>query len=118
MRHDWCPPLRGAQALPVHLERREVLVPPTAEECICPGCGEQKTPMGEEVSQRLELEPARFCVRVEKRPKLACQRCKEGVACAPAGEAPLPGALPLLAGRPGPPALNRAPISKDWPSAL
>jgi transposase len=87
-------PLRGAQALPAHLERREVLVPPEAEECICPGCGEQRTPMGEEVSQRLELEPARFYVRVEKRPKLTCQRCKEGVACAPAGEAPLPGALP------------------------
>ena len=88
------PPLRGAQALPAHLERREVVVPPAAEECICPGCGEQRKPMGEEVSQRLELEPARFYVRVEKRPKLACQRCKEGVAAAPAGEAPLPGALP------------------------
>jgi transposase len=87
-------PLRGAQALPAHLERREVLVPPTAEECICPGCGEQRKPMGEEVSQRLELEPARFYVRVEKRPKLGCQRCKEGVAAAPAGETPLPGALP------------------------
>ena len=50
--------------------------------------------MGEEVSQRLELEPLRFFVRVEKRPKLGCQRCKEGVAAAPAGETPLPGALP------------------------
>jgi transposase len=88
------PPVRGAQALPAHLERREVLVQPTAEECLCPGCGQQRTPMGEEVSQRLELEPARFYVRLEKRPKLACQRCKEGVAAAPAGEAPLPGALP------------------------
>ncbi|MCY1074964.1 IS66 family transposase [Archangium lansingense] len=87
-------PLRGAQALPAHLERREVLVQPAAEECVCPGCGEQRQPMGEEVSQRLELEPARFYVRVEKRPKLGCQRCKEGVAAAPAGEAPLPGALP------------------------
>jgi transposase len=88
------PPLRGAQALPAHLERREVVVAPTAEECLCPGCGQQRKPLGEEVSQRLELEPARFYVRVEKRPKLACQRCKEGVAAAPAGEAPLPGALP------------------------
>jgi transposase len=88
------PASRGAQALPAHLERREVLVPPAAEECICPGCGEQRQPLGEEVSQRLELEPARFYVRVEKRPKLACQSCKEGVAAAPAGETPLPGALP------------------------
>jgi hypothetical protein len=27
------PLVRGAQALPAHLERREVLVPPAAEEC-------------------------------------------------------------------------------------
>jgi transposase len=88
------PSVRGAQALPAHLERREVVVQPTAEECLCPECGEQRQSIGQEVSQRLELEPARFFVRVEKRPKLACPRCKEGVATAPAGETPLPGALP------------------------
>nr|WP_225414457.1 IS66 family transposase [Stigmatella hybrida] len=85
---------RGAQALPTHLERREVVVPVPPEQSACPGCGQQRTPMGEEVSQRLELEPARFFVQVEKRPKLSCTRCKEGVVCAPASEAPLPGALP------------------------
>jgi transposase len=88
------PPLRGAKALPAHLERREVVVQPSAEECTCPECGEQRKSIGEDVSHRLELEPARFYVQVEKRPKLACPRCKEGVASAPAGEAPLPGALP------------------------
>jgi len=88
------PPLRGAKALPAHLERREVVVQPSAEECTCPECGEPRKAFGEEVSQRLELEPARFYVRVEKRPKLSCARCKQGVAAAPAGEAPLPGALP------------------------
>ncbi|EAU64518.1 transposase and inactivated derivative [Stigmatella aurantiaca DW4/3-1] len=85
---------RGAQALPAHLERREVVVPVPPEQRACPSCGQQRTPMGEEVSQRLELEPARFFVQVEKRPKLSCTRCKEGVVCAPAAEAPLPGALP------------------------
>ncbi|MCP3143734.1 IS66 family transposase [Pyxidicoccus xibeiensis] len=88
------PPLRGAKALPAHLERREVVLQPSAEECTCPECGEPRKAFGEEVSQRLELEPARFYVRVEKRPKLSCSRCKEGVATAPASEAPLPGALP------------------------
>ena len=88
------PPLRGAKALPAHLERREVVVRPSAEECTCPECGEQRKSIGEEVSQRLELEPARFYVQVERRPKLACLRCKQGVATAPASEAPLPGALP------------------------
>jgi transposase len=98
--------LRGAKALPAHLERRETVLMPPPEECTCPSCGEERKPIGEEVSERLELEPARFYVQVERRPKLACGRCKEGVACASAGEAPLPGALPgpgllaqLLAGK-------------------
>jgi transposase len=85
---------RGAQALPAHLERREVVIPVAPELRACPCCGEERTPMGEEVSQRLELEPARFFVLVEKRPKLSCAKCKEGVVSAPAAETPLPGALP------------------------
>jgi transposase len=67
---------------------------PEAEECACPNCGEKREAIGAEVSQRLELEPARFFVLVEKRPKFACGRCKEGVVSTPAGETPLPGALP------------------------
>jgi transposase len=85
---------RGAKALPEHLERREVVVPVPPEQSTCPCCGQERTPIGEEVSQRLELEPARFFVLVEKRPKLSCAKCKEGVVSAPASEAPLPGALP------------------------
>jgi len=88
------PPLRGAKALPAHLERREVSVAPSPEECTCPGCGQPRKALGEDVSHRLELEPARFYVQVEKRQKLACPRCKEGVTVAPASETPLPGALP------------------------
>jgi transposase len=86
--------LRGAQALPAHLERREVVIPVAPEHLACPCCGEERTSMGEELSQRLDLEPARFFVLVEKRPKLSCARCKEGVVSAPASETPLPGALP------------------------
>jgi len=88
------PPLRGAKALPSHLERRVVQVAPSPEECTCPGCGQPRKALGEDVSHRLELEPARFYVQVEKRPKLACPRCKQGVTVAPASETPLPGALP------------------------
>ena len=85
---------RGAKALPAHLERREVVVPVPPEQSTCPCCGLERTPIGEEISQRLELEPARFFVLVEKRPKLSCAKCKEGVVSAPASETPLPGALP------------------------
>ncbi|EAU64968.1 IS66 family transposase [Stigmatella aurantiaca] len=88
------PALRGAKALPEHLERREVELKPSDEECTCPDCGKPRKVIGEDVSHRLELEPARFSMRVEKRPRLACPRCREGVAVAPASQAPLPGALP------------------------
>jgi len=88
------PALRGAKALPEHLERREVELKPSDEECTCPDCGKPRKVIGEDVSHRLELEPARFYMRVEKRPRLACPRCREGVAVAPASQAPLPGALP------------------------
>ncbi|HYO71214.1 MAG TPA: hypothetical protein VEU33_34550, partial [Archangium sp.] len=47
------PLLRGAQALPAHLERREVLVQPADEECICPGCGERRKPIGEKAPRFL-----------------------------------------------------------------
>jgi hypothetical protein len=45
------------------------------------------------------LEPARVYVQVKKRPKLACPRCKQGVAVAPASDAPLPEAPGLMRSR-------------------
>jgi transposase len=71
------------QALPAHLPRIEQIIECTAEECVCGGCGGQKIVIGYEQSEQLDVEPAKYFVRVVKREKRACKRCEErGVTCA------------------------------------
>lgn len=74
----------GRQSLPPDLPRAEKIVPCTAEQCVCPGCGEQREIIGYEESEQLDVEPAKYFVRVTKREKRACPKCEEqGVASAP-----------------------------------
>lgn len=70
--------------LPADLPREEILVDVADKTCRC--CGGALHAIGEDVSQRLDLVPARFRVLVTRRPKYACRRCEEGVvqAAAPA----------------------------------
>jgi transposase len=75
----------GRQNLPAHLARVERIIACTQEECVCGHCGREKTLIGYESSEQLDVEPAKYFVRVTKREKRACQHCPEGgVACAPA----------------------------------
>jgi transposase len=83
---------RGRQALPDNLERRERVVMPEEEKCTC-GCGEKKSIIGYETSEWLDFEPASVFVRQEKRPKLACNKCRDSVVSAPASEMPIEGAM-------------------------
>jgi len=83
---------RGRAALPEHLERREQVVMPEDEQCTC-GCGKQKSIIGYEISEWLDFDPGIFFVRVEKRAKLACNKCRDGVVCAPASEMPIDAAM-------------------------
>jgi transposase len=77
-------PHPGRQSLPPDLPRVEKIVPCTPQQCVCPGCGEQRTVIGYEESEQLDVEPAKYFVRVSKREKRACPRCEEqGVAAAP-----------------------------------
>ncbi|MBN1654035.1 MAG: IS66 family transposase [Deltaproteobacteria bacterium] len=91
---------------------------PEEEKCTC-GCGEKKRIIGHEMSERLDFEPARVFVRQEKRPKLACNKCRDSVVRAPASEMPIeratvgPGLLAhLIVGRfnDEPPAYRRQHI--------
>ncbi|QCG98123.1 hypothetical protein E6C67_31015 [Azospirillum sp. TSA2s] len=68
--------------LPADLPREEILVDVADKTCPC--CGGTLHPIGEDVSQRLDLIPARFRVLVTRRPKYACRQCEEGVVQAPA----------------------------------
>jgi transposase len=74
----------GRQTLPAHLPRVEKIVACTPEQCKCGNCGADKTVIGHEVSEVLDVKPAEYFVQVTKREKRACKQCEEqGVSTAP-----------------------------------
>ena len=74
----------GRQELPSQLPRTEQVIACTAEQCVCGKCGKQTTVIGYETSEQLDVEPAKYFVRVTKREKRACKDCEEqGVQSAP-----------------------------------
>jgi len=71
------------QSLPVELPRIEQLIVCGPQECMCGACGREKVVIGYESAEQLDIEPAKYFVRVTKREKRACPHCPEqGVACA------------------------------------
>ncbi len=68
----------GRNALPDHLPRREEIIAVDGEERLCVCCGEERCRIGYEEKEVLDMEPARYFVRVIKREKLACRKCPEG----------------------------------------
>lgn len=74
---------RARKKLPTHLERVEVVIEPDVETCEACGSAE-RVKIGEDVSERLDVVPARFRVMVTHRPRYACAACREGVVQAPA----------------------------------
>jgi len=78
-------PHPGRQELPADLPRVERVIACTPEQCTCPACGQPTTVIGYDVSEQLDVEPAKYFVVVTKREKRACKHCEEsGVAAAPA----------------------------------
>ncbi len=80
-------------ALPESLPREIVRLEPGEAERTC-SCGAEKTCIGCETSQVLELIPAQFKILVYERAKYACRRCEAGVVIAPAPAKPIDGGLP------------------------
>jgi transposase len=72
----------GRQQLPAHLPRVEQVVACTPDQCLCQQCGKEKTVIGYEQSEQLDVEPARYFVVVTKREKRACPECAQGVSTA------------------------------------
>jgi transposase len=92
----------GRKPLPADLPRKEILIEPPAHQMVPPGPGWEKVKIGQEVTEELDCEPARFWVNLYIRPKYIWQP--------PAGTPPvdepsiLIGELPFRAiekGRPG-----------------
>jgi transposase len=77
-------PHPGRQTLPAHLPRVEKVVACTPAQCVCTGCGGQRTVIGYEASEVLDVKPAEYFIEVTKREKRACKKCEElGVVAAP-----------------------------------
>ena len=68
----------GRQELPAGLPRVERVIACTPEQCTCEACGQAKAVIGYDVSEQLEVEPAKYFVVVTKREKRACKCCEEG----------------------------------------
>ena len=74
----------GRQELPAELPRVERVIACTPEQCTCRACGQPTAVIGYDVSEQLDVEPAKYLVVVTKREKRACKHCEEsGVAAAP-----------------------------------
>ena len=72
----------GRERLPEHLPRVEKII--ACEEKTCAACGGETTVIGYDQSEQLDVEPARYLVRVTRREKRACRCCERGtVAMAP-----------------------------------
>ncbi|MHC8403379.1 IS66 family transposase [Pseudomonas sp. MDT1-17] len=67
-------PRAGRQALPEHLPRIEHHHEP--EVCTCGQCGGALVRIGEDITEQLDVEPARFFVHRHIRSKYACRPCE------------------------------------------
>lgn len=80
----------GRQPLPEHLPRIEHRHEP--ETCTCGRCGKDLVLIGEDISEQLDVEPARFFVHRHIRPQYACRAC-ETVSAAPIPAAVIDGGM-------------------------
>ena len=70
----------GRQPLPSELPRIEYRHEPSS--CQCAACGRDLVKIGEDVSEQLDVEPARFFVHRHIRPQYACRGCDTVTAAA------------------------------------
>jgi transposase len=96
----------GRRPLPKDLPRLRVEIHPDPSERMCLCCKTEMTPIGEEVTEELDFQPATLTVTEHVRVKYACKRCQDGVVTPP-----LPPRV-IEKGRPGPGLLAHILVSK------
>jgi len=72
---------RRRRPLPEHLETETVIIEPEVKTCPC--CGKPLQKIGEEISEELDVIPAKLIRRRTIRPKFACPCGEAGVSIAP-----------------------------------
>lgn len=89
---ELCTPRKraGRQPLPEHLPRIEHHHEP--ETCTCGQCGGDLVKIGEDISEQLDVEPAKFFVHRHIRPQYACRPC-ESITAAPIAPAVIDGGM-------------------------
>jgi transposase len=70
---------RGRRPLPAHLMRCIHDLHPPQDEQTCPSCGTAKTVFGADVTEELEMIPAKYFVNRYVRHKYACPQCQGSV---------------------------------------
>lgn len=81
----------GWGKLPDDLERRPETHDVPEEERVCPECGGEMVRIGEDETERVEIDPPKVFARQIVRPKYVCPNCKgAGVKQAPAPPSPRP----------------------------
>jgi transposase len=83
-------PRAGRQPLPDHLPRIEHRHEP--ESCTCGQCGNTLVKIREDVTEQLNVEPAKFFVHRHIRPQYACRHC-ETITAAPIPAAVIDGGM-------------------------
>jgi transposase len=83
----------GRQPLPAHLPRIEHRHEP--ESCTCGQCGKDLVKIREDVTEQLDVEPAKFFVHRHIRPQYACRHC-ETITAAPIPPAVIDGGLAAI----------------------
>ena len=73
----------GRKPLPAHLPRVEVIHDLPEDEQICAEDGHRLHRIGEEISEQLDIIPAKIRVIRHIRPKYACRHCETGIKTAP-----------------------------------
>jgi transposase len=84
------PPTANRQPLPDHLPRIDHRHEP--ESCQCKQCGSDLVKIGEDVTEQLDVEPAKFFVHRHIRPQYACRSC-ETVTAEPVPPAVIDGGM-------------------------
>ena len=83
----------GRKPLPAHLPRVEVIHALAESDRVCPHDGERLTEIGEEISEQLDIVPAKVQVIRHIRKKYACPCCEQGVRTAALPPQPIPKSL-------------------------
>lgn len=83
----------GRKPLPEYIERVEVLHDLPEAEKVCPHDGHALERIGEEISEQLDVVPARVQVLRHVRPKYACPCCRQGVQTAKLPPQPIPKSI-------------------------